>query len=110
MAPVSRGVSGKVMGRFTEDDVYVGNYRWDEGDGVLTLGPERTQLLWVIDGKLAVDGNSYDRATVIFSEFGETTRLAGPAGARRSCSACRCPSRPGLTWWRDRSRASSSST
>ena len=79
-SPLGRGVSGKVRGRFTEDDVYVGNYRWDEGDGVLTLGPERTQLLWVIDGKLAVGGDSYDRATVIFSEFGETTRLAGAAG------------------------------
>jgi hypothetical protein len=78
--PVSRGVSGKVMGRFTEDDVYVGNYRWDEGDGLLTMGPERTQLLWIIDGKLTVDGASYDRSTVIFSEFLETTRLAGAAG------------------------------
>jgi hypothetical protein len=69
------------MGRFTEDDVYVGNYRWDEGDGLLTLGLERTQLLWIIDGKLTVDGASYDRSTVIFSEFLETTQLAGPAGA-----------------------------
>ena len=30
--------------------------------------------------KLTVDDISYDRATVIFSEFGETTGLAGPAG------------------------------
>ena len=78
--PAGPGVSGKVMGRFTEDDVYVGNYRWDEGDGLLTMGPERTQLLWIIDGKLTVDGASYDRFTVIFSEFGETTQLAGAAG------------------------------
>jgi hypothetical protein len=78
--PVSRGVSGKVMGRFTEDDVYVGNYRWDDGDGLLTLGPERTQLLWIIDGKLTVDGATYDQATVVFSEYGETTGLAGAGG------------------------------
>ena len=44
------------------------------------MGPERTQLLWIIDGKLTVDGASYDRSTVIFSEFLETTRLAGAAG------------------------------
>jgi hypothetical protein len=70
------------MGRFTEDDVYVGNYRWDKDDGVLTLGPERTQLLWVADGQLTVNGASYDRSTVIFSEFEETTELAGTAGAQ----------------------------
>ena len=37
---------------------------------MLTLGPERTQLLWVVDGKLTANGASYDRSTVIFSEFG----------------------------------------
>jgi hypothetical protein len=80
--PVSPGVCGKVMGRFTEDDVYIGNYRWDKADGVLTLGPERTQLLWVADGQLTANGASYDRSTVIFSEFEETTELTGTAGAQ----------------------------
>jgi hypothetical protein len=80
--PASRGVSGRVMGRFTEDDVYIGNYRWNEAGGVLTLGPERTHLVWVADGKLTVNGGSHDRGTVIFSEFGETTGLAGGAGAQ----------------------------
>ncbi len=80
--PAGRGVSGQVMGHFTEDDVYVANYRWDEGNGVLTLVPERTALLWVVGGKLAVEGASYDRSTVIFSELGETTELAGTAGAQ----------------------------
>jgi hypothetical protein len=79
---VSRGVSGKVMGRFTEDDVYIGNYRWDEPGGVLALGPERTHLVWVADGKLTADGDSYDAGTVLFSEFEETTELAGGAGAQ----------------------------
>ena len=80
--PAGRGVSGTVMGHFTEDDVYVGNYRWDEDDGVLTLGPERTQLLWVVEGKLTVEGASHDRSTVIFSELGETTELAGSTDAQ----------------------------
>jgi hypothetical protein len=79
---VSPGVSGKVMGRFTEDDVYIGDYRWDKAGGVLTLGAERTQLLWVADGQLTVKGVSYDRSTVIFSEFQQTTELTGTAGAR----------------------------
>jgi hypothetical protein len=71
-----------VLGRFTEDDVYIGNYQWAEDKGVLVLGPERTQLLWIADGQLTTGGVSYDPATVIFSEFGETTELAGTAGAQ----------------------------
>jgi hypothetical protein len=80
--PAAPGVSGKVMGRFTEDDVYIGNYEWTKAGGVLTLGPERTQLLWVAAGQLTVGGVTYDPATVIFSEFEETTELAGTEGAK----------------------------
>ncbi len=80
-ADSGRGVSQKMLGRFTEDDVYVANYRWDAADGVLTLTPERTQLLWIISGQLAVEGRSYDPETVIFSEYEETTDLVGTAGA-----------------------------
>jgi hypothetical protein len=92
---VSRGVSGKIMGHFTEDDVYVANYRWDDADGVLTLGPERTALLWVADGKLTVEGASYDRSTVIFSYLGETTELAGSAGAQAVSFGLPLPVIPG---------------
>ena len=80
--PAGPGVSGKVLGRFTSGDVYIGNYQWTEDKGVLTLGPERTALLWIADGQLTVDGVSYDPATVIFSEFGEATELAGTAGTQ----------------------------
>jgi hypothetical protein len=76
-APGGTGVSQKVLGRFTEDDVYVSNYRWDQAGGVLTLSPERTQLAWIIDGNLTVDGASYDPATVIISEYGESSALSG---------------------------------
>jgi hypothetical protein len=71
------GVSQKVLGRFTEDDVYVSNNRWDEDGGVLTLSSERTQLLWIIDGNLAIDGASYQPETAIISEYGETSVLSG---------------------------------
>jgi hypothetical protein len=80
--PVAAGVSEKVLGRFTEDDVYIGNYEWTAAGGVLTLGPERTQLLWIADGRITVDGTTYGTATVIFSEFEEVTVLAGTAGAK----------------------------
>jgi hypothetical protein len=80
--PVSQGVSAKVMGHFTEDDVYVANYQWSEAGGTLTLGPERMQLLWIADGELTAGAVTYGPATVIFSEFKETTELAGTAGAQ----------------------------
>ncbi len=54
----------------------------DRAGGVLTLGPERTQLLWIADGQLTAGGVTYDPATVIFSGFGEATELAGTAGAK----------------------------
>jgi hypothetical protein len=80
--PAGPGVTGKVLGRFTSGDVYIANYRWTEPGGVLTLGPERTQLLWIADGELSVNGVGYDPATVIFSDFEEATELAGTAGAQ----------------------------
>jgi hypothetical protein len=76
------GVSQKVLGRFTEDDVYLANYRWDEDGGALALSPERTQLLWIIDGQLTVGSVTYDPATVIMSELGESTTLAGTQNAQ----------------------------
>ena len=79
--PIGGGVSVKTLGRFTENDVYVANYVWDKADGVLNLTPERTQLLWIIDGHLTVEGVVYEPATVIFSEFGEKTALVGTADA-----------------------------
>ncbi|MER7197312.1 hypothetical protein CG723_44410 [Streptomyces sp. CB01635] len=78
---IGRGVSTKTLGRFTEDDVYVANYRWDVAGGVLDLTAERTQLLWIIDGGLSVDGVAYEPHTVIFSDFGETTSLVGTVDA-----------------------------
>jgi hypothetical protein len=79
--PVGNGVSRKLLGRFTEDDVYLANYQWDDAGGVLTLSPERLQLLWIIDGQLTIGGAEYGAATAIFSEYEETTEVAGTAGA-----------------------------
>ncbi|MFD8820668.1 hypothetical protein ACFV23_56665 [Streptomyces sp. NPDC059627] len=80
--PSGDGVSAKVLGRFTEDDVYVANHRWDETGGTLTLAPERMQLLWIAEGRLTTGGVAYEPHTVIFSEYEETTELTGTAGAQ----------------------------
>jgi hypothetical protein len=71
------GVAHKVLGRFTEDDVYIANYRWDQTGGELNLPPERMHLLWIIDGHLSANGDTHHPATVIISEYGESTLLTG---------------------------------
>jgi hypothetical protein len=77
-----QGVSQKLLGRFTEDDVYLANYRWN-GDGAsLQLPPDRLQVTWVIDGEVSINGVAYVPATAIFSEFGETAELIGTAATR----------------------------
>jgi hypothetical protein len=74
------GVSQKVLGRFTEDDVYLANYRWDRDDGSLVLPSERLQLVWVGRGQITVHEVRYEPATVIFCEYGETVPLSATAG------------------------------
>jgi hypothetical protein len=74
------GVQQKVLGRFTDDDVYIANYRWSEG-GKLDLTPERTQLMWVSLGSVRVGAETYSARTVIFSDFGESVIVEGSEGA-----------------------------
>ncbi|WP_159701760.1 hypothetical protein [Arthrobacter sp. 18067] len=72
------GVDGKILGTFSEDEVYVANYQWHDG-GVLELTPERLQLMWIISGKAQINGESVGARTVVFSEIGENLRVEGTA-------------------------------
>ncbi|MEV6927382.1 hypothetical protein AB0M46_23150 [Dactylosporangium sp. NPDC051485] len=78
--PHTEGVDVKMLGRFTEDDVYVGNYRWS-GTGRLALTPERTQLLWVVAGPVRVGGEEHQARSVIFSDFDESVDVEASEGA-----------------------------
>jgi redox-sensitive bicupin YhaK (pirin superfamily) len=74
---VAKGLSEKPLGRFTEDVLFVSHYRLDP-EGVLRLPADRTHLLWVISGEIEHRGERYERATAIFSDFGEATELTAP--------------------------------
>jgi hypothetical protein len=78
------GVSVKMLGRFTEEDVYIAEYQWQTG-GALALTPERMQLLWLKSGQLEVGGVRYHPRTVIFSDFGETVEVSGTEAAEGIC-------------------------
>jgi hypothetical protein len=75
-----QGISTKMMGRFTENDVVFEMIRWD-GVGIAHgLGAERTSLLFVLHGSVSVAGASYGRHTAIWSDFGETLDVTGEPG------------------------------
>jgi len=90
--PLADGVQVKMLGRFTEDDVYIAQYRWDSG-GSLELTPERTQLLWISSGKVLLDGQAHPERTVIFADYGETVLVGSDAGAEAVCFGLPVPER-----------------
>jgi hypothetical protein len=88
------GVSVKALGRFTENDLYLANYRWDAG-GMLSLTSERTQLLWVSSGQVSVDGTTCAPRSAIFSDFGETVDVQSASGAEAVCFGMPVPAMVG---------------
>jgi len=52
-----------------------------DNNKLIVLNADTGQVVATLPIGSGVDGASYDRFTVIFSEFGETTQLAGAAGA-----------------------------
>jgi len=82
--PAGDGAASKMLGRFTDRDVYLAGYRWDTG-GTVVLSAERTQLLWVSSGQVTVEGVTCPPRTVIFSDFGETVEVASATGAEAVC-------------------------
>jgi mannose-6-phosphate isomerase-like protein (cupin superfamily) len=89
--PVGDGADIKMMGRFTEDDVYVAQYRWEPG-GSLGLTSERTQLVWVNSGQVEVNGQTYPARTAIFSDYDEKLLIRSDTGAEATCFGMPVPS------------------
>jgi hypothetical protein len=77
-------VRRKSLGRFTEDDLYIATYRWEEG-GSLELTDERTQFFWITAGSVMVGGIQYGPRTAIWSDFGETVTVTGELDAMAMC-------------------------
>jgi hypothetical protein len=75
------GISRKMLGRFTEDDVTVEMVRWDRAGATHQLGPDRTSMVYVQKGTVVADGQSCPPESVIWSEFGETLEIVGDVGA-----------------------------
>ncbi|MER7003288.1 hypothetical protein ABT297_09600 [Dactylosporangium sp. NPDC000555] len=83
--PDGNGLSTKVLGRYTENDVYASKHRWDDDDATLVLSAERTQLLWISAGSVRIGDASYGPETAIWSAYDEITNVVGGAGAEAVC-------------------------
>jgi redox-sensitive bicupin YhaK (pirin superfamily) len=79
------GISSKMLGRFTEDDVNIQMVRWDDAGTVHHLGPNRTTLTFVLKGAIAVADQACAEQTAVWSDFEESHELIGEAGAEVIC-------------------------
>lgn len=79
------GFSIKVMGRFTENDVSFSMLRWDGVDVVHRLESDRTWLIFVSSGVVAIEGRRCGRHSAIWSDFGEAHDLVGETGTEVIC-------------------------
>jgi hypothetical protein len=75
----SKVISAKVLGRFTERDLILSKVRWDS-DGVYEMSDDRTYCVFVIQGLVDVDSQSYGPETAVWSDYGEHGKLDGSAG------------------------------
>jgi hypothetical protein len=69
-------VEVKDLGHFTENDLNISTHRWREG-GRLTLGAERTSIVWIASGSVTLAGRALAARTIVFSDLGETHHLIG---------------------------------
>jgi hypothetical protein len=74
-------LSQKTLGRFTEDDVVIEMVRWDGAGAVYRLTAERTSLLFVLKGNVALGERACPAETAIWSDVGETHLVTAETGA-----------------------------
>jgi hypothetical protein len=79
------GISGKMLGRFTEDDVTIQMIRWDDAGVTHHLDSIRTTLAFVLKGAVTVEDQTCVAQTAIWSDFGERHELIGESGAEVIC-------------------------
>lgn len=79
--PARGGLEFKHIARFGADDLGIDVVRWI-ADALLGLSAERTQLLFVIEGSLTVDGAIHGAGAAAFSDFGSSEVVSATAGTQ----------------------------
>jgi redox-sensitive bicupin YhaK (pirin superfamily) len=73
------GLSIRTLGRFSDEDLALTALRW-ESERSLELPLGRTQVLLCTEGSLSVDGTSYPRHAVVWSDWDESVEVTAPPG------------------------------
>ncbi|MGI5144486.1 MULTISPECIES: hypothetical protein [unclassified Streptomyces] len=79
------GISTKVMGRFTENDVTFSMLHWDDMDVAHHLEANRTSLMFVMHGSVTIAGTTCGKHATIWSDFGEAHDVVGEPGTEVIC-------------------------
>jgi hypothetical protein len=77
----SAGFEFKHVAGFGEDDLRIDVVRW-AASARLDLPAERTQLLFVIEGSLTIDGAAHGAGAAAFSDFGSSEVVSATAGTQ----------------------------
>jgi hypothetical protein len=83
--PKCSGVSIKMLGRFTEQDLQVYALRWEAEEATVSFGAERTTCLYVVDGQISADGHDYGAGVILWSDYGETIEVSAAGAAETVC-------------------------
>jgi hypothetical protein len=75
------GKSVKSLGHFTEEDVAIEMVRWNRENVKQRLLPDRTTMVWVTKGTVAIEGHEYGEQTAIWSDLGEQHDIVGALGS-----------------------------
>jgi hypothetical protein len=82
------GISIKVLRRFTKRDLSLTKLLWDRVEPY-TLPADRTYSLFTFTSEILVEGPSYSRHAVPWSDLGENVVVAARAGTEALCIAFR---------------------
>jgi redox-sensitive bicupin YhaK (pirin superfamily) len=77
--PYLDGLSVKTLGRFSDEDLALSAIRWDSRRSLeLPLG--RTQVLLCTEGAFSVNGTSYPKHSLVWSDWDEAVDVTAPEG------------------------------
>jgi hypothetical protein len=78
--PYLDGLSVKTLGHFSDEDLALSAIRWDSRRSLeLPLG--RTQVLLCTEGSFSVNGTSYPKHSLVWSDWDESVDVTAPEGS-----------------------------